>query len=63
MSVLCLTLPAGILEWVAMPCSRGLPHPGVKPRSLAWQADSLPAEPSVPYTTCMQGTDGITNDG
>ena len=28
------TLQARILEWVAMPASRGLPHPGIEPRSL-----------------------------
>ena len=27
------------------PSSRDLPDPGIKPRSLALQADSLPAEP------------------
>ena len=38
-------LQARILEWVAFPFSRDLPNPGIKPRSLALQADSLPAEP------------------
>ena len=38
-------LQARILEWVAMPFSRGLPNPGIKPRSPTLQADSLPAEP------------------
>ena len=38
-------LQARILEWVAMPSSRDLPSPGIKPRSLALQADSLPSEP------------------
>ena len=33
-----------ILEWVAFPFSRDLPNPGIKPRSPALQADSLPAE-------------------
>ena len=28
-----------------MPSCRGLPNPGIKPRSPAFQADSLPAEP------------------
>ena len=32
---------ARILEWVALPFSK----PGIKPRSPALQADSLPAEP------------------
>ena len=38
-------LQARILEWVAMPSSRDLPSPGIKPRSLALQVDSLPSEP------------------
>ena len=38
-------LQARILEWVAFPFSRDLPNPGIKPRSLALQVDSLPAEP------------------
>ena len=35
--------PAGILEWVFSP--RDLPDLGIKPRSPALQADSLPSEP------------------
>ena len=38
-------LQARVVEWVAMPSSRGLPHPGIKHRSPTLQADSLPAEP------------------
>ena len=38
-------LQARILEWVAIPFSRDLPNPGIKPGSPALQADSLPAEP------------------
>ena len=38
-------LQARILEWVAMPFSRILPNPGIKPRPPALQADSLPSEP------------------
>ena len=38
-------LQARILEWVAFPFSRGSPKPGIKPRSPALQADSLPPEP------------------
>ena len=38
-------LQARILEWIAVPFSRGLPNPGIEPRSPAFQADSLPAEP------------------
>ena len=34
-----------ILEWVAVPFSRDLPNPGIEPRSLTLQADSLPSEP------------------
>ena len=34
-----------ILEWVAIPSSRGFPIPGIKPRSPTIQADSLPSEP------------------
>ena len=38
-------LQARILEWVAMPSSRGSSNPGIKTRSPALQADSLPSEP------------------
>ena len=38
-------LQARILEWVAFPFSRDLPNPGLEPRSLTLQADSLPTEP------------------
>ena len=38
-------LQARILEWVAMPASRGFPNPWIKPRSPAVQADSLLSEP------------------
>ena len=38
-------LQARILEWVAFPFSRDLPNPGIKSRSPAFQADSLPAKP------------------
>ena len=39
-----------ILEWVAVPFSRGLPNPGIEPRSPSLQADSLRAEPpGKPY--------------
>ena len=36
---------ARILEWVAIPFSRGLSNSGIEPRSLALQADSLPSKP------------------
>ena len=32
-------LQAGILKWVAIPSSRDLPDPGIKPRSSELQAD------------------------
>ena len=38
-------LQARILEGVGFPLSRGLPNSGIKSRSPALQADSLPAEP------------------
>ena len=38
-------LQARILEWVAVPFSRGSSQPGMEPRSPALQVDSLPAEP------------------
>ena len=37
-------LQARILEWVAFRFSTGASQPGIKPRSPAMQADSLPAE-------------------
>ena len=38
-------LQARILEWVAISSSRGLPHPGIEPRSPALRAYSLLFEP------------------
>ena len=42
-------LQARILEWAAMPFSKDLPEPGIKPASpfflLHWQASSLPLAP------------------
>ena len=39
-------LQARILEWVAMPSSRGIfPDPGIEPGSPASEADSVPSEP------------------
>ena len=47
-------LQAGILEWVAMPSSRGSSQPGIKPRSLTLQVGSLPSEPpGKPMNTGM----------
>ena len=34
-----------MLEWIAIFFSRGLPNPGIEPRSPTLQADTLPAEP------------------
>ena len=36
---------ARILDWAAMPSSRGSSHTGIEPRSPALQVDSLPSEP------------------
>ena len=38
-------LQARILEWVAIPFSRGPSQPGIEPRSPALQADALLSEP------------------
>ena len=38
-------LQARMLEWYLFPSPGDLPKPGIKPRSPALQADSLPAEP------------------
>ena len=40
---------ARILEWVAVPFSRGSSNPGIKPRSPTLQADSLPAGEAQEY--------------
>ena len=37
-------LQARTLEWIAIPFSGKLPNPGIKPWSLASQADSWPFE-------------------
>ena len=36
---------ARVLEWVAISSPADLPDPGIKPRSPALQADTLPSEP------------------
>ena len=41
-------LQARILEWVAIPFSRGFPNPGIEPGSPALQTDSLSSEPPEP---------------
>jgi len=38
-------LQARILEWVAVPFSRGSSNPGIEPWSPVLQVDSLPTEP------------------
>ena len=38
-------LQARMLEWYLFPSPGDLPKPGIKPRSPALQADSLPSEP------------------
>ena len=55
-------LQTRILERVSMPSSRAFPNPGLKPRSPALQADSLPSEPpgkpkntSVGILSLLQG--------
>jgi len=37
-------LQARILEWIAIPFSRGPPDPGIEPEFPAFQANSLPSE-------------------
>ena len=49
-------LQARILEWVAIPSSRGSSYPGIEPRSPALQVDSLPSEPPGKPTD-IQNTD------
>ena len=44
-SSVCGILQARILEWVAMPSSRGSSVPGIEPRSPALQAETLLSEP------------------
>ena len=53
-------LQASTLEWVADPFSRGfLPIPGIKPRSPALQADSLPAEPQGKHKNTGVGSPSL----
>ena len=55
-ALLCVRiLQAGMLEWVAMPFSRGTSRPGIKPMSPALQADLLPAELPGKPQTCFGG--------
>ena len=48
-------LQARILEWVAIPFSRGSSDPGIELGSPTLQADSLPPEPpeSLPKNMCF----------
>ena len=46
-------LQARILEWVAFPFSRGSLNPGIKPRSPALQADSLPSPSMLLFPNCV----------
>jgi len=48
----CGILQARILEWIAFSFLEALPNPGIKPRSPALQADSLPAEPQEIVIPC-----------
>ena len=48
-------LQARTLEGAALPFSRDLPNPGIKPRGLALQEVSLPAGPQgKPYSIILQ---------
>ena len=42
------------MEWVAIPSPGDLSDPGIKPESLALQADSLSSEPPGKPTLCLQ---------
>ena len=51
-------LQARILEWFAVLSSRGLPNPGIEPRSSVLQANSLLSEPpGKPQSSQMPGVD------
>ena len=52
-------LQARILEWVAVPFSRGSSQPGIKPRSPAFQVDSLPAELPQRWSTAFCQSAGL----
>ena len=47
-------LQASVLEWVAIPFSRGSSQPGIELEYPAFQADSLPAE--LPGKPILVGT-------
>ena len=52
-------LQARILEWVAIHVSRVFSNPGIKPRSLTLQADSLP---SLPFWATRLASIKCSND-
>ena len=45
---------AKVLEWVPFPFTKDIPDPGIKPRSLALQADALPSEPRGKPFDCVE---------
>ena len=51
--------PGKKLEWVAMPCSRNFPNPGLEARSPALQADSLLSDRWILCHLTHQGSPGI----
>ena len=55
-------LQAEILKWVAFPFSRGSSNPGIKPRSLALQGDSLLSESlGKPLAVLLKQLDAVLN--
>ena len=57
-------LQTRILEWVAVPFSRGSSQPGIEPRPPALQVDSLPAElPGKPPNDIKQATKVTKHNG
>ena len=57
-------LQARILEWVAISFSRGLPHPGIEPISLAspaQQTDFFTTEPPGKPKGLLRGLNDITH--
>ena len=60
-------LQTRMLEWVAISFPRGLPNPGIEPRSPELQADSLPTEPpgkppSICHLLCQRGEFSTRSD-
>ena len=50
-----------ILEWLAIPFSRDLPHPGIEPRSLALWEDSLQSMKVKVAQLCLTVCDPMGN--